>query len=345
MSPCIGVVRKSVEDSLTRLFKEVPNLRIGMGANGDYCDKNSTYVTTWSGLTSDIHRLCRFVREVKNTNGGDLPECYELVLREAQELDWRHNAKKVLVLVADDVPHAPYDLQNVRHNGKGLDWRKEADALAAMGVVVYAVQCLSKGSHASSFYRELAERTGGYHFLLDQFSEVTDLLTAICLKQGGREQLKRLEEEIEDSGRMTRTLDASFAWLSDRPVSSRFSRAPRSLEVVPPGRFQILSVDDDIPIREFVEENSLVFKKGRGFYQFTKAETIQGYKEVVLRDKATGDMYSGKTARKMIGLSEGKTARIRPAALEDFDVFVQSTSVNRKLIGGTQFLYEVDLDR
>ena len=36
------------------------------------------------------------------------------------------------------------------------------------------------------------------------------------------------------------------------------------------------------------------------------------------------------------------TARIKPTALDKYMVFVQSTSVNRKLIGNTKFLYEVE---
>lgn len=345
MRPCIAEVRKRVEGSLTRLFKEIPNLRIGIGANGDYCDKGDTYVTTWKDLTSNIHELCQFVRKVRNTGGGDLPECYELVLHEAQALDWSHNATKNFVLIADDVPHTPTDRQNIVYNGRGLDWRKEADALAKMGVAVYTVQCLSKGGYADAFYQELAERTGGYHFVLDQFSEVTDLIMAICYRQADLSQLKEWEGEIERAGRMTRSLDVNFAKLSGRAVSDRFRRAPKSLDAVLPGRFQILYVDEDVSIRDFVERNGLIFKIGRGFYEFTKTELIQENKEVVLRDKSTGDMFSGEKARGMIGLRYGERAKVKPAYLSTYDVFVQSTSYNRKLIAGTRFLYEVDLTR
>ena len=48
----------------------------------------------------------------------------------------------------------------------------------------------------------------------------------------------------------------------------------------------------------------------------------------------------------MIGLPLDETARLRPTDLEKYAVFVQSTSVNRVLQGGTRFLYEVeDWDR
>lgn len=50
-------------------------------------------------------------------------------------------------------------------------------------------------------------------------------------------------------------------------------------------RFQILSVDDKCDIRSFVQKNGLLFKTGRGFYEFTKPEKISDKKEVVLVDK------------------------------------------------------------
>ena len=56
-------------------------------------------------------------------------------------------------------------------------------------------------------------------------------------------------------------------------------------------------------------------------------------------------MFSGDAARSLIGLGVGETAKLRPVALDKFRVFVQSTSYNRKLVGGTGFLYEVDEDK
>jgi hypothetical protein len=59
-------------------------------------------------------------------------------------------------------------------------------------------------------------------------------------------------------------------------------------------------------------------------------------------DRKTGDLYSGARARELLGLPPGETVRIRPASLEKYVVFVQSTSANRKLMGGSKFLYEVE---
>lgn len=66
-----------------------------------------------------------------------------------------------------------------------------------------------------------------------------------------------------------------------------FNNTASSDELTPvdPARFQVLDVDDKCDIRSFVQKNELLFKTGRGFYEFTKPEKISDKKEVVLIDK------------------------------------------------------------
>jgi len=47
----------------------------------------------------------------------------------------------------------------------------------------------------------------------------------------------------------------------------------------------VLDVDERGDIRSFVQRNGLMFKQGRGFYEFTKPEKVSDKKEVVLVDK------------------------------------------------------------
>ncbi|HMU39680.1 MAG TPA: VWA domain-containing protein [Pseudomonadota bacterium] len=335
MYPCLTQVRRKIKETVSRLMRDVPNMRIGIIAHGDYCDKGSTYVTKAFNLSDNANAICSFVQNVEATGGGDLPECYELVLHEAQSLSWLPHTRKCLVMIGDDVPHGPAD------NPQKLNWRTEIDKLAGMKIPVYGVQCLGR-KHATKFYEELAHKSGGFHVTLDQFSFVTDLVMAVCYQQASPEHLQKYEQEVIKEGRMNRGLNKMFDQMMKRAPSATFT--PADLRAVPPGRFQILDVDRDCSIRDFVTENGLAFKKGRGFYEFTKTETIQGYKEVILSDRKSGDMFAGAAARELLGLpAEGEgTARIKPTSLDKYRVFVQSTSVNRKLIGGTKFLYEVD---
>jgi len=335
MYPCLSQVRKSVAKTIDRLFKEVPNIKIGITAHGDYCDAGSTYVTKHHEISDDRKSLVRFVEKVEPTGGGDAPECYELVLHEARTFNWTKGKSRVLVLIGDDVPHGP----NEKQNAKKLDWRNEIAMLTEMGVNVYGVQALGK-RHATPFYEEVARQTGGFRIALDQFASVTDMILAIAFKQTGGEQLQNFEQEVKDQGRMNRSLDAMFATLSGRRATTDFK--PASLDAVPPGRFQVLDVDKEQDIKTFVQDNGLLFKTGRGFYEFTKTENVQSYKEVVLMRRGSGDMFSGAKARELAGLPEGYDARLGPSSLSEFRVFVQSTSSNRKLKSGTGFLYEVD---
>ena len=339
MYPCLTQVRRRVTDMVSRLFRTIPGLRVGIIAHGDYCDVGNPYVTRRLDLTSDQAAINRFVNNVPATNGGDSPECYELVLHEARDFSWGSGVK-TLVLIGDDVPHPATDRQNT----KRLDWRTEIDLLVKMGVNVYGVQALNR-AHATSFYREIAQRTGGLHLTLNQFSTVVDLVIGICLRQYDPAQVPQWEEEVTRQGRMDRGLDEAFSILTGRSrPSDRFARS-LDLEAVAPGRFQVLSVDESTDIKGFVQANGLIFKKGRGFYEYTKTETIQDYKEIVLRHNGTGDLFTGERARELMGLPRVGSVRGRFSVPAGYTAFVQSTSVNRKLIGGTQFLYEVDLSR
>ena len=70
--------------------------------------------------------------------------------------------------------------------------------------------------------------------------------------------------------------------------------SPDELVPINPSRFQVLHVPAKCSIKEFVQNNYLLFKAGRGFYEFTNPELISNKKEVVLVDKATADMFTGR---------------------------------------------------
>ncbi|MBD2665422.1 vWA domain-containing protein [Richelia sinica] len=333
MYPCLTQVRRKIKQTVTRLMNELPLIKIGIIAHGDYCDQDSTYVTKILTLCDDVDQICDFVQNVEPTGGGDAPECYELVLHQAQSLSWSDSANKSLVLIGDDLPHAP------AHNPQKLNWRKELEKLADGGITVYGVQALNR-SHATPFYQEIANKSGGFHINLDQFSYITDLFLAVCYQQSSNEQLQAYEQEIISQGRMNRGLNKIFNTMMKREATSYFEST--DLRAVTPGRFQVLEVEQDISIKAFVLENGLRFKIGRGFYEFTKTETIQAKKEIILMDRTTGDLFEGGAAREMLGLPMDATIRIKPSNLEKYIVFVQSTSANRKLIGNTKFLYEVE---
>jgi hypothetical protein len=284
-------------------------------------------------MTSNVNTIVNFVESVQATCGGDAPECYELVLHEARDFSWMDGYSHTLVLIGDDQPHEK------NANPKKLDWRAELDALKSIGVVVHAVQALNR-SHASSFYAQCAQKTGGCHLHLNQFSSIVDLVMAVCYRESSQQaRLEAYERQLQTQpGKYDRSVRNMFDQMLGRKIDTAL--APANMNAVSPGRFQVLEVDEDTPIRVFVQKQGVEFKTGRGFYEFTKPELIQKYKEIVIMDKKTGDMFEGDYARTLLGLPTNADVRIKPSDHE-YIFFVQSTSYNRKLIGGTRFLYEV----
>jgi hypothetical protein len=111
-----------------------------------------------------------------------------------------------------------------------------------------------------------------------------------------------------------------------------------NLTALPDRSYDIIPVHQDFPIRDYIYSRGLDYVIGKGFYQLTKTENIQAGKQIAIREKATGKVYTGNAARDILGLPHGMAVRVKPDFNPEYDVFVQSTSVNRKLIGGTEVL-------
>lgn len=95
-----------------------------------------------------------------------------------------------------------------------------------------------------------------------------------------------------------------------------------------------------IEIRDFILKHRMEYLKGSAFYQLTKTESkVSHTKLIVVREQATGKVFSGKDARSMIGLPTDRNARLHPGDHKNYDIFIQSESVNRKLVGGSGVIY------
>lgn len=100
--------------------------------------------------------------------------------------------------------------------------------------------------------------------------------------------------------------------------------------------------DNGVEILPFMLRHRSEYLKGSAFYQLTKTEAKVGpSKLIAVRERVTGKIYSGKDARTMIGLPNDptKNARLHPGDHKNYDIFIQSESINRKLVGGTGVLY------
>lgn len=110
----------------------------------------------------------------------------------------------------------------------------------------------------------------------------------------------------------------------------------------------VSDLEDGVQIRDFCEAhlNKQKMLKGAGFYQLVKPEKdIQDYKQIIIRDKATGFVYTGDDVRDMLGLPNYGHIKVSPGDHGQWDIYIQSTSVNRKLPAGTSVLYFANIGK
>ncbi|KPI34219.1 von Willebrand factor type A [Actinobacteria bacterium OV450] len=109
------------------------------------------------------------------------------------------------------------------------------------------------------------------------------------------------------------------------------------LTPVDPAEYQLIPVARDAEIREWVVESGNTYRTGCAFYQLSKSEKVQARKQIAVLEKKTDRVYTGPEARALLGLPDVEV-RVKPDHNDDFTIFVQSTSVNRKLVPNTRLL-------
>lgn len=80
--------------------------------------------------------------------------------------------------------------------------------------------------------------------------------------------------------------------------------------------------------------------EGKCFYQLTKKELVQPHKQILVRHKINKNIYGGdvRKALKMAPATNGVNVKVEPGNHMEYDIFVQSTSPNRKLVRGSDVL-------
>jgi hypothetical protein len=81
------------------------DLRIGLVAYRDHPPQDHTYVTKNFGFTSDVALVHKHLNSLYASGGGDGPEAVTAGMAEALQMEWRPNASKMVVLIADAPPH------------------------------------------------------------------------------------------------------------------------------------------------------------------------------------------------------------------------------------------------
>lgn len=201
MAAYIGAVRQEVADLIPRLFKDNPDLRLGIVAFGDYCDMNNAkeFGRAYQCImpTDNENELVRFIKESQDTSGGDGDEFYELVIKKiVEETPWREGSSRTILLIADAEPHRlGYSYENIIH-GNQIDWREEARKAAAQKIKIDTVTITD-----APWFRELSAITNGTSVPFSTGYKTGRLMEAAVYAKGSRMSRRvfdRMEAECED---------------------------------------------------------------------------------------------------------------------------------------------------
>lgn len=103
--------------------------------------------------------------------------------------------------------------------------------------------------------------------------------------------------------------------------------------------FDIISATSTCQIKNLVERNTTIsYVKGCAYYQLIKPELVQYNKKIVILDKRDGKLYGGPDARDLIGLPHNVNVKVLPENFSNYEIYIQSTSVNRKILPRTKVL-------
>lgn len=187
MLPCIQQVRQNLRDLIKAMSADIPGLKVGLIAHGDYCDgPNCIHVLD---LTTDLEKIMSFINDVPNVGGGDAPECYELALRTAKNLSWPEEGGS-FVLIGDETPH--------EINPENIDWRQEMAGLKDKKVNVFAMQCLFQPNAArNAFWEEVSQIGDTPLLILESFNDSANVLAAVAHATAGEEHYERYLADME----------------------------------------------------------------------------------------------------------------------------------------------------
>ena len=184
MAAYIDAVRREVSELIPRLFKDNDNLRLGIVAFGDYCDMNSAtdFGDAFQCLmpTDNENDIIKFIRESRDTSGGDGDEFYELVIKKiVEETPWRKDATKAILLISDANPHPLGYTYKDHVVGNQIDWRKEAEKAAFMKIKIDTVTITDE-----PWYKELSKMTNGISVPFESGYKTARLVEAATMSRG-----------------------------------------------------------------------------------------------------------------------------------------------------------------
>lgn len=192
MDDDIDNAKENMSNILDVLSQKTSDYRVALIDYRDYSSRTGySYDYPYKvqlSFTNNNEQIKNSIYSLDLGNGGDNEETVYSALIESSKLDWREDAKKVIIILGDAAPLDPepetgYTYQDVSAalyaSDIALDY-DESDTRVTDFIDKDLINVYSIGTNASDeasdFFREISEDTGGNFLSIDDASEVSDAI-------------------------------------------------------------------------------------------------------------------------------------------------------------------------
>jgi len=198
MESFLRAAKRTCDRIITDLSALIPNTRLGVVA---YRDQGDLYVTKATPISADRYAILNFLEGLEARGGGDVPEAIlDAVEYALDELPWRKNTHRVLLIVADAPPH-PEDLAKLRMRLRSATRSSVRSTVVSTIFTGRGQLQPSRQAEAEKALREIARLGGGEFAHLEDSDQVVTQLINITLGSRFRKGLEELLENRSSSPR------------------------------------------------------------------------------------------------------------------------------------------------
>lgn len=198
MESFLRAARRAVDRIITDLSALVPNTRLGIIA---YRDNGDEYVTRATPISSDRYAILNFLEGLEAKGGGDVPEAIlDAVTYGFDEMPWRSQSHRVLVIVADAPPH-PEERARLRMRLRSATRSTRHSTVVSTIFTGRGQVSPARQAEAERALREIAEAGGGEFSYMDNPSQVVSQLIGVTLGSRFRGEANQLLRERAQSPR------------------------------------------------------------------------------------------------------------------------------------------------
>jgi len=206
MGAYIAAAKDNVEAIVTRLVSangQAYDLRFGIVGYRDLPPEENTWVTKVFPLTHSVEKTRAALAGLEARGGGDTPEAVGAALAATLDANWRPDATKVVILIADAPPHGlDRSGGDTFPNGEpgGADPFEVLRDMGQRSITVYSV-VPGADRAAIAFFGAAAAQTNGKAVAMGSAAALADVVVGASLEEMDLEELlprvKTLTEEIK----------------------------------------------------------------------------------------------------------------------------------------------------